>query len=121
MSFAADLMEGAAESLAAGRPVRRERPSRPRSDEALIRGAISGSESDLEALFRRHWPRAYRAAFLVVHDHAAAEDIAQEAFLQAIRRLDAFDRRRRFTPWLDRIVVNRAIDWLRARSARHES
>jgi RNA polymerase sigma-70 factor, ECF subfamily len=97
------------------------RPRRMRSEHALIRGALAGSEADLEALFRRHWPRAYRAAFLIVHDHAAAEDIAQEAFLAAIRRLDRFDRRRRFAPWLGAIVANRAIDWARARSARRES
>jgi RNA polymerase sigma-70 factor, ECF subfamily len=87
----------------------------------LIRGALAGSEADVELLFRRHWPRAYRAAFLIVHDHAAAEDIAQEAFVAAIRRLDRFDRRRPFAPWLGAIVANRAIDWVRARAARRES
>lgn len=94
---------------------------RDRSDRSLITGALAGSEADLEALFRRHWRRAYRAAFLIAHDHAAAEDIAQEAFLAAVRRLDRFDRRRRFEPWLSAIVVNRAIDWVRARSARQET
>ena len=74
----------------------------------------------MEALFRAHWGRAHRAAFLIVHDAAAAEDIAQEAFLAAIRALHRFDRRRPFGPWLHRIVVNRAIDWSRARSLRHE-
>jgi RNA polymerase sigma-70 factor (ECF subfamily) len=92
-----------------------------RSERSLIRGALAGSEADLELLFRRHWPRAYRAAFLIVHDHAAAEDIAQEAFLAAIRRLERFDRRRPFGPWLGAIVANRAIDWLRARKARRET
>src|SRR6059036_4374561 len=92
-----------------------------RGDErAWIRGAQSGSVSDLEALFREHWSRAYRAAYLVVHDSAAAEDIAQEAFLAAVRALDRFDRRRPFGPWLHRIVVNRAIDWSRARTLRRE-
>jgi RNA polymerase sigma-70 factor (ECF subfamily) len=85
-----------------------------------VRGAQAGSVSDLEALFREHWPRAHRAAFLVVQDAAAAEDIAQEAFLAAIRALDRFDRRRPFGPWLHRIVVNRAIDWARARALRAE-
>ncbi|MGH2895580.1 MAG: RNA polymerase sigma factor [Solirubrobacteraceae bacterium] len=95
--------------------------ARARSEEALIRGVAAGSEEDLEQLFRRFWPRAYRIAFLIAHDHAAAEDIAQEAFVQAIRRLDRFDRRRRFAPWLGAIVANRAIDWTRARAARRES
>lgn len=91
-----------------------------RSERSLVRGALAGSESDLELLFRKHWPRAYRGAFLIVHDHAAAEDIAQEAFVTAIRRLDRFDRRRPFAPWLAAIVTNRAIDWVRARASRRE-
>jgi RNA polymerase sigma-70 factor, ECF subfamily len=92
-----------------------------RDERAHVRGAQRGSASDLEALFRLHWPRAFRAAFLVVHDAAAAEDIAQESFLAAVRNLDRFDRRRPFGPWLHRIVVNRAIDWTRARQLRGES
>jgi RNA polymerase sigma-70 factor (ECF subfamily) len=92
-----------------------------RDERAWVRGAQAGSVSDLEALFRAHWPRAFRAAYLVVHDAAAAEDIAQEAFLAALRALDRFDRRRPFGPWLHRIVVNRAIDWARARELRHEA
>src|SRR5712691_3378479 len=92
-----------------------------REERAWIRGAQDGSVADLEALFHHHWPRAYRAAYLVVNDAAAAEDIAQEAFLAAVRRLDHFDRRRPFGPWLHRIVVNRAIDWARARALRRES
>jgi RNA polymerase sigma-70 factor, ECF subfamily len=37
-----------------------------------------------------------------------------------VRALDTFDRRRPFGPWLHRIVVNRSIDWARARSLRRE-
>jgi RNA polymerase sigma-70 factor (ECF subfamily) len=92
-----------------------------RQERAWIRGAQQGSASDLEALFREHWPRAHRAAYLVVQDSAAAEDIAQEAFVSAVRNLDRFDRRRPFGPWLHRIVVNRAIDWARARTLRRET
>jgi RNA polymerase sigma-70 factor (ECF subfamily) len=92
-----------------------------RDERAWVRGAQHGSASDLEALFNVHWPRAHRAAYLVVHDSALAEDVAQEAFLAAIRNLEAFDRRRPFGPWLHRIVVNRAIDAARARALRRES
>ena len=92
-----------------------------RDERASVRAAQRGSASGIEALFRLHWPRAYRAAYLVVHDGAAAEDIAQEAFLAAVRNLDRFDRGRPFGPWLHRIVVNRAIDWTRARQLRGEA
>jgi RNA polymerase sigma-70 factor (ECF subfamily) len=91
-----------------------------RRERALIRAAQNGSEEALEELFRRHWRAAHRAAYLVVRDGQAAEDIAQESFIAAIRALERFDRRRPFGPWLHRIVVNRAIDWTRARRARRE-
>ena len=91
-----------------------------RRERAWVRDAQRGSAQAFEQLFRAHWPRAYRAALLVVRDAAAAEDIAQESFLAAVRALDGFDRRRPFGPWLHRIVVNRAIDWSRARSLRSE-
>lgn len=83
-------------------------------ERAWIRGAQRGSAEDFEQLFRAYWPHAYRAAQLVTGDAAAAEDIAQESFLAAIRNLDRFDRRRPFGPWLHRIVANRALDLLRA-------
>jgi RNA polymerase sigma-70 factor (ECF subfamily) len=100
--------------VAAWRPVRRV------SDAALVRAAQRGSEAAVEELFARHWPEAFRTALLIAHDRAAAEDIAQEAFLSALRALPRFDRRRPLRPWLHRIVVNRAIDWARARRLRAE-
>ena len=95
--------------------------SRRRDERALVRSAQNGSSAAFEELFRLHWGRAHRAAYLVVHDAAAAEDIAQESFLAAVRNLDRFDRRRPFGPWLHRIVVNRAIDHARARALRAET
>lgn len=120
MPSPAEAVSAAVEPLALEHAAPRRRVTRGRSERALIRGAQAGSEADLEELFRRHWRRAYRTAYLIVHDHAGAEDIAQEAFVAAIRTLHRFDRRRAFAPWLGRIVANRAIDWTRSRSARRE-
>ena len=89
--------------------------ARRRSEAALVRAARGGDATAVEELFQRHWPGTYRAAYLVVGDAAAAEDVAQEAFLAAIAALERFDRRRPLAPWLHRIAVNRAIDWTRAR------
>jgi RNA polymerase sigma-70 factor (ECF subfamily) len=96
------------------------RPARRASERALVHAAQRGSEPAVEELFARHWPDTYRTALLIAHDRAAAEDIAQEAFLSALRALPRFDRRRPLRPWLHRIVVNRAIDWARTRRLRHE-
>jgi len=86
-----------------------------------VREAQHGSQAALAELYLAHWPRAHRAAYLVVHDGAAAEDIAQEAFLAAVDALDRFDRRRPFGPWLHRIVINRAIDWSRREALRRSA
>jgi RNA polymerase sigma-70 factor, ECF subfamily len=98
----------------------RRRGWRRRSEAALVRAAQDGSEEAVAELFDRHWDAAHRAAYLITHDRAAAEDIAQEAFLAALRALPRFDRRRPLRPWLHRIVANRAIDWARARQLRRE-
>src|SRR4051812_14042993 len=90
------------------------------SEARLVRAVQRGSEEALAELFARHWDGAHRAALLVTGDAAAAEDIAQEAFLAALRSLDQFDARRPLRPWLHRIVVNRAIDHARARALRRE-
>lgn len=94
-----------------------EAPS-ARQERKLVREAQHGSGEALTGLYAAHWKRAHRAAYLVVHDGAAAEDIAQDAFLAAIDALDRFDRRRPFGPWLHRIVINRAIDWGRREALR---
>ena len=86
----------------------------------LVRRAQRGSEDALGALFELHWPRLFRAALAVTADAAAAEDVAQEAFIAAVGALDRFDRSRPFGPWLHRIAVNRAIDHARTRAARRE-
>ena len=87
---------------------------------ALVRAAQRGSQDAVAELFDRHWNGAYRAALLVTGDRAAAEDIAQEAFLAGAAGAAGFDLRRPLRPWLHRIVVNRAIDWSRARALRNE-
>lgn len=93
-------------------------PLPAREERRLIREAQQGSEPALAGLYAAHWRRAHRAAYLIVHDAAAAEDVAQDAFLAAVDALDRFDRRRPFAPWLHRIVANRAIDWARREALR---
>ena len=101
--------------LAAWRPVRRAERRRARARRAGA--APSGRSRSCSPATGR---TRYRTALLIAHDRAAAEDIAQEAFLAALRALPRFDRRRPLRPWLHRIVVNRAIDWARARRLRAE-
>src|SRR3954468_20762535 len=117
-------MDGRPEAIRwAGAPLARRRDGAaltPRAERAAVRGALRGEADALDVLFFAHWPAAYRAAWLIVRDEHAAEDIAQEGFVAAIGALQRFDRRRPFGPWLRTIVARRAIDAARARAVRRE-
>ncbi|MGD9573374.1 MAG: RNA polymerase sigma factor [Thermoleophilia bacterium] len=80
---------------------------------ALVRGAKAGSRDAAEALFARHWDRAWRTALAVTGRREAADDVAQTAFERAFGALASFDADRPFGPWLHRIVVNAALDVVR--------
>lgn len=86
------------------------------SDEELVRTALAGSRDAAAELFRRYWAPSWRAAFAVVGRRAAADDVAQDAFQRAFRALPQFDSQRPFGAWLHRIVINRALDFVRSES-----
>jgi RNA polymerase sigma-70 factor (ECF subfamily) len=83
-------------------------------DAVLVRAACGGDHDAAAALFQRHWQAAWRVAYGITGRRAMADDIAADAFERAFGALNRFDRRRPFAPWLHRIVVNRALDLLRA-------
>jgi len=83
-------------------------------DAVLVRAACAGDRDAAAALFRRHWQPAWRVAYGITGRRAMADDITADAFERAFGALNRFDRRRPFAPWLHRIVVNRALDLLRA-------
>jgi RNA polymerase sigma-70 factor, ECF subfamily len=85
-----------------------------RDDRQLVAEAAAGSRAAGSELFERHWPTAWRLAYSVSRDRAAADDIAQDAFERAFRGLETFNGRSSFRTWLCRIVVNRAVDVTRA-------
>ena len=91
-----------------------------RAERAAVSGAARGDPAALAVLYRAHWPAAYRAAWRIVRDDHAAEDLAQEGFVAAFGALERFDRSRPFGPWLRTIVARRAIDAARSRAARRE-
>lgn len=92
----------------------RSHGTRHDDDNALVRRVREGSRDAAAELFSRHWPGAWRAALALTRRADLAEDAAQDAFERAFAGIARFDERRPFAPWLHRIVVNRAIDLLRA-------
>ncbi|QDW65877.1 RNA polymerase sigma factor [Luteimonas granuli] len=88
-------------------------------DDALARAAAGGDTAAFEALYRRHAPRVHGVVLrLAGWQRARAEDLVQEAFLQAWRALPRWRGEASFGTWLYRLAVNAALMDLRARRAR---
>ena len=85
-----------------------------RTDTELVDMARGGSSPAADVLFARHWRAVWQAAYVVVGERGAADDVAQAAVERAFRSLASFDRSRPFRPWLRRIVVNQALNHVRA-------
>ena len=94
------------------------RSNQPGDDVAVAAALCRGEAEAARVLVERNWAPSYRLAFLVTQDHGAAEEVTQDALFAAIRAAADYDPDRPFRPWLNRIVANRANDWLRARMRR---
>lgn len=90
------------------------------SDEAVVARILEGHVALFEVLMRRHNERLYRAARAILRDEAEAEDVMQQAYVNAYVHLRQFDGRSAFATWLTRIAVNEAIARARRRG-RYES
>ncbi len=83
--------------------------------EALMR---NGDEAAFRHLYRRHTPRLYGFALRLLRDEAEAEDVVQEVWVRAVRKLGGFRWRSALSTWLVGIVHNLCRERLRSRSRR---
>ena len=90
------------------------------SDADALAQARAGDSDGFRTLVERHSRGMFRLAYRMTSNEQDAEDVVQEAFLRAFRRLDQYDERARFSSWLFRITANCAYDALRARKRRDE-
>jgi RNA polymerase sigma-70 factor (ECF subfamily) len=88
------------------------------TDSELAARAQAGDRTAFAVLVDRYAPAVRRIARAVLHDADDADDAAQDAFLSALVKLQQYDPRRPFAPWLMRIVVNAATDRRRRRAVR---
>ena len=79
------------------------------SDEDIIERVRTGETPLFEELMRRYNQRAYRVARAIVKDEAEAEDVMQQAYLNAFTHLRQFAERAKFSTWLTRIVIHEAL------------
>jgi len=88
--------------------------------EAVLARARDGDAEAFRVLVDGHARRAFALAYRLMGNEQDADDVVQESFIRAHRRLRGFESRANFATWFHRIVVNCAIDALRARNARRE-
>jgi RNA polymerase sigma factor (sigma-70 family) len=88
----------------------------------LVEAVRSGDDSAFEELYRRYHPRIAAYVRRIVRDPARAEDLAQDAFFSALRRMRATDSDIAFKPWIFEIARNATIDhWRRSNRAEEVS
>ena len=78
-------------------------------DEEVVRRVRGGETSLFETLVRRYNQRLYRVARSILRDEDEAEDVMQQAYVNAYSHLDQFAGRARFSTWLTRIAVHEAL------------
>lgn len=85
------------------------------TDSELVSLYINGSEGAFVQLLNKHKSKVYSTIYLIVRDQYVAEDLLQETFIKAIKKLRSgnYNEEGKFLPWLVRIGHNLAIDYFR--------
>lgn len=84
-----------------------------KTDAELVAEALRGAQEAFREIVVRFERPVYSLIARMVQDPGAAEDLAQEVFIKAFRRLETYDPSRKFSSWLFKIAHNTTIDHLR--------
>lgn len=88
------------------------------ADLDLVRRCRQGDTAAFEEVYRAHSARLYSLLLRMVGGGQDAEDLLQDVFLQAYRKLDSFRGDSSLGTWLYRLAVNQCLDFLRGRQNR---
>src|SRR5215212_600344 len=84
-------------------------------DAEVVRQVLRGNTAQFELLMRRYNERVYRAARAIVRDDQEAEDVMQQAYVNAFTHLRQFNGSARFSTWLTKIATNESLARVRRR------
>jgi len=82
------------------------------SDAELVLRTRSGELQAFGELVRRYQDSVFNVCYRLAGERREAEDLTQEAFLRAFRRLSAYDESRPFGPWMRRLAANLSLNQL---------
>jgi RNA polymerase sigma-70 factor (ECF subfamily) len=92
----------------------------PSTDQDVIAQVLAGNTALFELLMRRYNERLFRVARSIVRDESEAEDVMQQAYVNAYTHLSQFNGTAQFSTWLTRIAVHEALARVR-RQGRYEA
>ena len=93
-------------------------PTGRTADLALVARCRAGELGAFEELYRAHAGKLFSVACRILGNVSDAEDVLQEVFLSAHRKLDGFRGESALATWLYRLATNQCLDYLRSRAAR---
>lgn len=96
-------------------------PGERDSDSVLVQRALRGDADAFSILFQTHKGRVYAVCLRMTNNTADADDLTQEAFIQAFRKLATFRGESALSTWLHRVAVNTALMHFRRQSTPHAS
>lgn len=86
------------------------------TEQKTVSKAAAGDRMAFRELVLEHSHAMFRLAWRLCGDESTAEDIVQDAFIKAWRKIGDFRMQSSFRSWLHRITVNTAMDHLRKQS-----
>ena len=87
------------------------------TDEQIVERVLGGDDQSFAILMQRYNQRLYRAARSILRDDTLAEDVIQQAYINAYFHLGQYAGRARFSTWLTRIAINEALARVRSESS----
>jgi len=87
----------------------------------LVAEVIQANAEAQDAWFRIEFPVVFRLCLGFLADHAAADDLAQDAMIRLIDRLDRWDSQRPYQAWRTAVVLNLCRDHLRSAGRRRRA
>jgi RNA polymerase sigma-70 factor (ECF subfamily) len=86
----------------------------------IIDQCREGSQKAQFQLYKLYYRPMYSVCMRIVNHETDAEDVMQEAFLNAFRKIDTYKGEVSFGAWLKKIVINRSLDYLKKRKVKFE-
>lgn len=86
--------------------------------QGLIKSCLKKDQKAQLEIYKLYYKAMYNTSLRIVNNNSDAEDIMQESFLEAFRKISNYKSEGSFGSWLKRIVINKSLDFIKKRQSR---